>query len=316
MVLAEDSGQVMFESKQRLLDTHRIIRPDQVETIVPARVLAEGAVDRGPRRRVSFRDYESLEPGQARVPGIDRMVLIIYRNEATRLRRRVDEGWKDEHIRAGSLAVIGGGRPTELEWHGHTSISHVYLPNDLMADTAAALGQDYRRLEIIDPLHFENQSLQALGDALIWEMRAPGGGTNLLVDSLASSLSIYLLRHCHRNSRIPAIIRGEVRLTLAQRTRVLDFIEANISRNFRLVELAAVAGLSEVHFGRCFTNTFGESPHQFVLKQRTQLAIEWICQTEMAFAEIADLTGFAGQAHLTRAVKKATGYTPRVLRRS
>jgi AraC family transcriptional regulator len=307
----------MDEYKGRFLDTHRIIRPDEVEIVVPeAKVVAEGVAGRGPLRRVTYRDYQSSEPGQSLVPGIDGVVLIIYRDAETQLRRRIEGSWKVEHIPLGNVAIIGGGRPTELEWQGQTRISHVCLSHEVMAQTAAALEQDYEKLEIIDPLHFKNPQLLAVGDMLIQELRALAGSTTLLIDLLTSSLGVYLLRHGHRNSAQLRTRGGTPQLTTVQRALVLDFIEANIARNFRLQELATVAGLSEVHFARCFTNTFRESPHQFVLKQRILLAIERICRTKLNFAEIAELSGFADQAHLTRAVKKATGHTPSELRKA
>jgi AraC family transcriptional regulator len=306
----------MLETLGKSLDAHRVIRPDQIETVVPAEVLAKGAAKRSFQPHVSFRDYRSSRSGQALVPGVDSTVLIIYRDAMTRLRRRLDDGWKDEQIPGGNLAIIGGRRPTELEWDSHTKISHIYLPNELMVNTATALEQDYGELEIIDPLHFENQQLQVLGDMLIGELQSADGGVNLLVDCLASSLSVQLIRHYHRARKIPRIIRGDVRLSTAQRAQILDFIEANISRNFKLAELAKLVELSEVHFARCFAATFGVSPHQFVLKHRTQLAIELTLRTKLPFSEIADLTGFSDQAHLTRAVKSTTGLPPRVLRKS
>jgi AraC family transcriptional regulator len=306
----------MSNNTRRLLDAHRIIRPDQIAAFVPAKVTATGGDARDHRQRIAFRDYTSSAPGQVAVPGIDSVVLIIYRNTMTRLRRRLNERWKDEQIPAGGLALVGGRRPTELEWESPTSISHLYLSTELMVDTAAALEQDYSTLEIIDPLHFENPQLLAVGDMIIRELSSPTGGPSLLVDSLAAAMSVQLIHHYHRRSHTAKPGRSDVRLSAVQRTRVLDFIEANISRNFRLQELAAVAGLSEVHFGRCFTNTFGESPHQFVLKQRTRLAVEQITGTKLTFAEIAERTGFADQAHLTRVVKKSTGHAPRTLRKS
>jgi AraC family transcriptional regulator len=151
---------------------------------------------------------------------------------------------------------------------------------------------------------------------LVQELRSPGGGTNLAVDSLASLLSVHLLRCYHRNIRLSRTIRGDARLTKGQRARVLDFIQANISRNFGLLELASAVGMSGTNFRRCFKNTFGESPHQFVLNQRTQMAIEQICQTRLGFSQIAALTGFANRSHMTAAVKKATGLTLGALRKA
>jgi AraC family transcriptional regulator len=308
----------MSEHKRRLQDARRVISPDQIISVVPADILAEGVLDFGRQRHVSFRDYRSKDTeGHIVVPGIDSLVVIIYRNDLTRLRRRLDAGWQDEHISAGNIAIIGGGRPTELEWFSTTNVSHIYVPNKLLVATAAsAFERDYNDLEIIDPISFSDKYLLDVGEIIFSELRSPGDGANLFVDSLVSALSVQLIRRCHRDCGTLRAVRGEARLTAAQKIRVLDFIEANISRNFRLLELAALVELSEVHFGRCFMRTFGESPHQFVLKRRIRLAIERISQTKLTFAEIASLTGFADQAHLTRVVKKATGCTPSALRKS
>lgn len=233
------------------------------------------------------------------------------------MRRRCGEGWKEENVRPGIMSIMGAGRASDWEWPGRINVSHLYLSSGLMADTAASVfEQDYRKLETLDVLRAEDQKLLILGDALSQELRAPGDGGNLFVDAVASALSLHLIRLYHRNCNLSAIARDGVRLTPAQRLRVLDFIGAHISHNFKLLELAQVSGLSEFQFLRSFKGTFGASPHQYVLEQRVRLAVEQICQTNLALAEIAFATGFSDQAHMTRAVRKATGLTPGAFRKA
>ena len=232
------------------------------------------------------------------------------------MRRRFDEGWKEEHVRPGNVAIVGAGRVNDWEWPGQINVSHIYLSSDLMASTAAsAFERDYTKLDTVDALNAEDQQLQALGAMLAQELRSPCEGGELLVDSLATVLSVHLIRNFHRNCSAPCIGRGDTRLTTAQRDRVLDFISAHISRNFKLLELAAVVGLGETQFLRCFRNTFNDSPHRYVLTERVRLAVEKIRRTSLTLAEITAVAGFSDQAHMTREVKKATGLTPGALRK-
>ena len=298
------------------VDSHRMIPPDQVHIFVPGDILAEGNAVQNDRRRIFFRDYRFL-PFQAAIPAIENLLVSIVGERLTLIRRRFDEGWKEGHFKPGNFAIVGAGRVSEWEWPDPINVSHIYLSNELMASTAAAeFERDYKKLEAIEAFNAHDQELQALGNMLAKELRSPSHGGRLLVDSLASALSVHLVRHYHRNCAVSRTTRAEVRLTTVQRARVLDFIDANIYRNFGLLELAAVAGLSETHFRRCFRTTFGESPHQFVLDQRARLAVERICRTNLALAEIAIAMGFADQAHMTHAVKRATGLTPSALRKA
>jgi AraC family transcriptional regulator len=300
-----------------LLDSYRIIRPDEFRNFVECDVLAEGTAGQNRRWRAFFTDYSFSGPARVLIPGLDSIALIIYKNASTRIRWRLDSGWNDEHVGPGSIGIIGTGHSIEGEWFEQLTVSHIYLPTELLVGTAAsAFEQDYRRLEAVNAIVAGDHRLQALGEMLVQELRSPGGGTNLAADSLASLLSVHLLRRYHHNFRPSRTVRGDARLTKGQRARVVDFIEANVSRNFGLLELASAAGMSGTNLRRCFKNTFGESPHQFVLNHRIAMAIEQICQTDLGFSQIATLTGFANRSHMTVAVKKATGLTPGALRKS
>jgi len=298
------------------MDPHRSIHPNEVHNFLPLDVVTEGRTD-----QVFLRDYR-VERVHGLIPSITSLMLAIHRGTPRLVRRRFDDGWKEKHVGAGSIGIVGAGRASEWELPGlidgsDYNVTHIYLSNELMVNTAAsAFERDYRKLETIDVLSIADRDLQLFGDLLAQELRATSDGGNLVVDSLACIMSVHLIRRYHRDIGISGIIGGNERLTAIQRARVLDFINTNITRNFRMPELAEVAGLKETQFLLSFRNTFGKNPHQYVLNQRVQLAVERIRRTKLTFSEIASLTGFSDQAHMTRAVKKATGQTPGVWRKA
>lgn len=87
-------------------------------------------------------------------------------------------------------------------------------------------------------------------------------------------------------------------------------LEAEFHRPLLLEEVAADLGVSVRHFRRLFTQSYGLSPHQFVLHRRVQLACELLTGTDLPLAEVALRCGFSDQGHLGRQFKKALGQSP------
>lgn len=104
-------------------------------------------------------------------------------------------------------------------------------------------------------------------------------------------------------------------LSPAALRRVQVFVEANIERSIHIRDLASRAGLSVHHFGRAFRTSTGVTPRAFVEQRRIERARTLIDDTDQPLAEIAAVTGFATQSHLTTAFRRATGFTPAAYRR-
>jgi AraC family transcriptional regulator len=96
---------------------------------------------------------------------------------------------------------------------------------------------------------------------------------------------------------------------------VTDFILAYLDRDLSLSALSQEVGFSPYHFARLFRRTTGESPHQFVLRQRIDQAQRLLREGELPLASIALACGFANQGHLTLAFKRLLGVTPAAYRR-
>jgi AraC-like DNA-binding protein len=101
-----------------------------------------------------------------------------------------------------------------------------------------------------------------------------------------------------------------------QRRKVLQFIEEHLTKTIKVEELAALTKLSKTYFSRVFKSAFKESPYNYVLRRRMEMAKELITETDGALSEIALDCGMADQAHLCKTFRKVFGTTPNQWRRT
>lgn len=92
--------------------------------------------------------------------------------------------------------------------------------------------------------------------------------------------------------------------------RVLQYVDDHLAAKITLNDLAAVAGLSRMHFAAQFRAAVGMRPHQYLLKRRIERAEELLKQAEVSLVDIALTVGFQTQAHFTTVFKRFAGDTP------
>lgn len=98
--------------------------------------------------------------------------------------------------------------------------------------------------------------------------------------------------------------------------RVLEYVEANIAERITLSDLAAVAGLSRMHFAAQFRAATGRGPHDYLLQQRIEFAKTAMVSEGMQLAEVALSAGFQTQSHFSTVFKRLIGETPGRWRRA
>jgi AraC family transcriptional regulator len=170
---------------------------------------------------------------------------------------------------------------------------------------APASLQDYRS-DAIDQV--TGQLAKTLRNAMLLDCDV----NNLLIESLMAEIQ-------HRTLSLYSIEKSKTitnngKLSNCIVNRVLGFIEANIGNPIALNELAQQACLSPYHFNRAFKNTTGQSPHQTVLHRRLVKARKLLAQTQVSICEIAIMTGFSSQSHLTSIFTKNFQTTPKQFR--
>jgi AraC family transcriptional regulator len=91
---------------------------------------------------------------------------------------------------------------------------------------------------------------------------------------------------------------------------VEELVEARFSEPLSIGDMAQACGLSTGFFLRAFKASTGQTPHRFLMNRRIAEARRLLEQTDAGVAEIASLTGFCSQAHMTTAMRRALGVTP------
>lgn len=96
-----------------------------------------------------------------------------------------------------------------------------------------------------------------------------------------------------------------------------DLLAAALRRNevTSLARWAEAHGMSPASLSQGFAKAYGVAPKRFRLEQRAARAAKAILAGERPTATLALELGFADQAHMSRAVRRLTGASPRALQR-
>lgn len=245
--------------------------------------------------------------------------LILFAGGSMYLEHRpINGSWKGRVIHPNDLILTPTeSEPGELRWKGLTAqpmqTLHLGLSKELLAHTAEEVGGHHpNHISLIGRTGFQDPLLAQIGLTLWRELEQQTPTGKLYAQTAAQLLAIHLLRYYSSTSiHITELSQS---LTSQQLKRVADFIQAHLSQDLSLEALAQQIGFSPYHFARLFRQTTGESPHQFVLRQRVERAQHLLKATNIPLASIPLESGFANQSHLTRLFKRQLGLTPRTYR--
>ena len=124
-------------------------------------------------------------------------------------------------------------------------------------------------------LHGESRLLDDRAGALLAAIHAeriagfPSG--QLFLDSIERALAAAQVNSPVRDAS-PQVFKGG--LSPSRLRRVTELVHAKIDDELTLEQMANEANLSVAHFSQMFRKSTGQSPHQFVLRQRVERAKE------------------------------------------
>lgn len=98
--------------------------------------------------------------------------------------------------------------------------------------------------------------------------------------------------------------------------QVTAHIDAQLGVSITTDDLARIARLSPCHFSRAFRESFGDSPHKYVMRRRVERAQGLMLSSTLSLGQIAVECGLADQAHLCKLFVKIVGESPGVWRRA
>lgn len=96
---------------------------------------------------------------------------------------------------------------------------------------------------------------------------------------------------------------------------VVNYVKKNIRENLTLEELAGQACMSKAHFLRTFKLELGQTPMDFVVKERLKLARQYLLIGGFQIQEVSVMSGFNNITYFIRAFKTEYGCTPKVFQK-
>ena len=223
-------------------------------------------------------------------------------------------------LRPGSIEI--GARRTELtefryaagemilphrhegKWVGLMNAPHLELGISDGALMAASDGEVELRIH----RKFADRRLRALATAVHAEAVAGFPRGRLFLDSAEQAIATALVNGHAVKHRPVQIHRGG--LGSARLRRLRELIDAKMEDDLSLDEMAQSIGLSTAHFARMFRKSTGETPHQFVLRQRIERAKAMLRAPDARVLDVAVACGFKTQQHFAQVFRDVCRVSP------
>jgi AraC family transcriptional regulator len=205
---------------------------------------------------------------------------------------------------AGDLALC---HRHEGEWVGLMNVRHLQLG---ISDAALMASSDgaYGEVELHPSRKFADPRLSALVAAARAEMVAGFPSGRLFMDSVEQAMAVTLVEGHAVRHRPVQIYRGG--LGSARLRRIRELVHAKMGDDLSLDEMAQSIGLSTAHFARMFRKSTGETPHQFVLRQRVERAKAMLRVPDARVLDVAVACGFTTQQHFAQVFRDVCGVSP------
>lgn len=224
------------------------------------------------------------------------------------------ERWLDGKIQKerrnpGDIAIIPAGIAHRCNWNDLAEFGILAIEPTLLKKVGQDLVEDSRIKLIPQFMNEPDELIRGIFSTLKDELKSNNLGSSLLIDSLKSTLAVYLLRkYCNIKPKLSIYKDG---LSQPKFKQITEYINQHLDRDLKVFELAAIAQISPYHFIRLFKNATNQTPHQYVLHQRVEKAKCLLRHKNSSISEIAFSVGFCDQSHFTKCFKRITGITPK-----
>jgi AraC family transcriptional regulator len=192
----------------------------------------------------------------------------------------------------------------EGKWVGLMNASYLQLSISDAALMAASDG----KVELRMYRKFADPRLRALVAAVHAETLAGFPRGRLFLDSVEQEIATALVT-AHAVTRRP-VQTHRSGLGSARLRKIKELIHAKMEGDLSLDEMAQSVGLSTAHFARMFRKSTGETPHQFILRERVERAKAMLRAPHTRVLDAAIACGFKTQQHFAQVFRDACGVSP------
>jgi AraC family transcriptional regulator len=253
----------------------------------------------------------SATEGEWATPAVGKVNLALALSNFS-ARWHGTRGQRSEDVSAGTVAICELDHSRQFEMKNGADFGIVLMSDQVMEQAGHETRSMHLELQPHDML--QDSTLRRLMNILLCEKQTGFSSGLFFLDSVATTLASYLLRHY---SVAPATLENSTGgLAPSVLRRCVDFIQTHLEGNLRLSDLAREANISTSHLIRSFRQSTGKTPYQYLLQQRIERAQSLMHNQRAPLTEVALASGFADQHHLARVFRRITGVTPSSYRRS
>lgn len=252
-----------------------------------------------------YRDL-SVEP--------NKHILVLHNNHQSTLEWKINGSRKKERFRNSDLIINPAGLNSNPHWETDVELL-VLAINPTFIQFVAEEMNCPANVGIFPQFKFQDQFLELMTRKLVNEFENKPKPDFVYAESLTYALVAHIIRKYSRDGKHNQAI-SKNGLPPAQLSRIIDYINQHIGKDLTLEDIADIAGFSPSHFITLFKNATGLTPHQYIIKRKVAFAKNQLINTKQSISQIALNTGFADQSHLTRVMRKHTGFTPGDIRKN
>ncbi len=201
----------------------------------------------------------------------------------------------DGAIAPGTIHISSPGQRLKAQFVPPFDFLHLHVDNNFLYE-AGLVSEDGGP---IDPPLFRDTLVEALSRSLLDDAHCSAH----YVGSAAKAIVMRAMGRQQSERRCRPLPKWRLK-------KIEQHLAANIDRPISLGDMAAVAGLSKMHFAAQFRVATGFRPHEYLLLKRVEQAKATMLDSSMPLVEVAFSVGFNAQAHFSTVFKRFTGKSP------
>ena len=210
----------------------------------------------------------------------------------------------DRHV-----ALVPAQHVHSASWSTQAQATTLRLQPAFLAQLARANGR----------VGHEMQAQYASVDPFMWhmvrsieiQMRARRTLEKSFVESIAMVVGQHLLSHYAGTPYQAGLMGGLPPYKVRSAT---EYVRAHYQEDIGFKDIADHLQMSPFHFARMFKHSTGESPHQFIMRCRIDVAKKLLIEGERGIADIALEVGYKSQSYFTTRFAQFVGATPAAFR--
>ena len=254
-------------------------------------------------------DHAALEVA---VTGLPQHAVALHLSGCTLVEKWRDGRLRGHQARLQSVSLVPAHASTSWVLRGPSRVAHLYVDPAALGAANASADQPLDCVELDDFFAVPDAVLAALVRLMLAQPQGAGADP-LAHDQLMSMVLRHLLGHYGVARRAPQDqANSKVALTAITMQRLFSHIEARLAgpAPLRLRELAGIAHLSDDHFLRAFRATVGQTPYQYLLCRRIDLARQMLHRSKLPIAGVGRAVGFGSASHFAAMFRQHVGVTP------